>query len=79
MSPEPTRRQREVFEAVCRTGSTKAAAHELGITAAGVRDNLTALYRRIGADGIGHAAWLLWGPGTEHPYKIMGQGVRQGS
>lgn len=61
MTPRPTPRELAIFTAVCRTGSTKAAAVELGMTPTGVRDALHRLYVRIGADGIGHAAWLLWG------------------
>lgn len=58
---EPTERLLLIFSTVCRTGSTKAAAAELGMTPTGVRDALHRLYVRIGADGIGHAAWLIWG------------------
>jgi hypothetical protein len=72
MKAEPTPRLLEVFETVCRTGSTKAAALELGMTPTGVRDALHRLYVRIGADGIGHAAWLIWGSQSEHPYKRTG-------
>lgn len=67
---QPTRRMLVVFETVCRTGSAKAAAAELGITQAGVRESLTRLYQRLGVDSAGQAAWVLWGPGaasrTEH-------------
>ena len=62
MTARPTPRELEVFETVCRVGSGKAAAAELGISRDTVRDTLHRMYRRIGADGIGHAAWLLWGP-----------------
>lgn len=79
MSGSPTPRLLEVFETVCRTGSTKAAAQELGMTPTGVRDALHRLYVRIGADGIGHAAWLIWGSRTQdvvatdgHPHKMTG-------
>ena len=30
---------------------------------------LSRMYDRIGADGIGHAAYLIWGPGAEHVYE----------
>lgn len=83
MSRPPTRRELQVFEAVCRSGSAKAAAHELGITPWGVRDTLARLYRVIGAHGMAHAAWLLWGPGatpeSEHLYKTTGQDVLTGA
>lgn len=70
----PTAHQMEVFEAVCRLGSQQQAAHALGMTQRAVAVTLSRLYERIGADGIGHAAYLIWGPGRrpdgEHVYEM---------
>lgn len=58
---QPTDRQLEVFEAVCRLGGQKAAAHELGMSVRGVEECLTRMYRRMGVKGMGQAAWVIWG------------------
>ncbi len=58
---QPTDRQLEVFEAVCRLGGQKAAAHELGMSVLGVEECLTRMYRRMGVKGMGQAAWVIWG------------------
>ncbi len=58
---DPTPRQLEVFEAVCRLGSQKAAAHALGMSVRGVEDTLTRMYRRMGVKGMGQAAYAIWG------------------
>lgn len=65
----PTDHQLEVFETVCRLGSQQQAAHALGMSVRAVAVTLSRMYERIGADGIGHAAWLIWGPGVEHVYE----------
>lgn len=69
MTTEPTPREIEVLEAVCRFGSNKAAAHRLGRSEQTVKNVLSALYRKIGADSAAQAAWLIWGPESEHRYQ----------
>lgn len=61
MTEAPTPHQLEVFELVCRLGSQQAAADALCVTRKTVSTTLSRMYQRIGADGLGHAAWLIWG------------------
>jgi DNA-binding NarL/FixJ family response regulator len=46
--PPPTPRDLEIFTSVCRSGSQKQAAYELGVSLQTVKNHCTKLYRRLG-------------------------------
>lgn len=59
---DPTARELEVFAAVCRLGSVKAAARELGLGENTVRTHLRVVYSKLGVSGrlaaAGALGWL---------------------
>jgi len=56
-----TPRQREVLLAYLRTGSHKAAAHQLGMPIQSVKNHLSAAYGVLGVDNIlGAAKAIGW-------------------
>ncbi len=59
MTKPPTPRELQVLAASLRAGSTKAAAHELGISDATVRNHLSRLYGRLDVDCMSQAAAAL--------------------
>jgi len=56
----PTLWQLELLITVVRTGSNRAAAEALGVPLQNVKNNLTRMYRRIGASNRDHAVYLVW-------------------
>lgn len=58
----PTPRQRQCFEAYCRLGDHGLAAAELRLSIQRQKANVSAFYRRIGANSGVQAAYMTWGP-----------------
>lgn len=67
-----TLREIEVFLALVEHASAKQAAAALGITVRTVKNHLSNLYAKVGAEHMTHAAWLLW-PMLKDAYVLPGQ------